>query len=128
MRRCRCIMAIMTTRLYFKFYLFALSMVVFTPQSNESSKFFGLVELSWPTEKLLNTLLLIPLSYFILRLYPQIRGLINLLICSISSILIELIQFAIPGRFPDFTDVFANALGVGLFLLTMRNKDSIHTE
>jgi glycopeptide antibiotics resistance protein len=118
----------MTTRLYFKFYLFALSIVVFTPQSNESSKFFGLVELSWPAEKLLNILLLIPLSYFILRLYPQIRDRLNLLICSVSSSLIEMIQFAIPGRFPDITDIIANTLGVGLLLLIMRNKDSIYTE
>ena len=125
---CRCIMEIMANRLSFKIYLVVLCVVVFTPQSNQSNDFLGLIELSWQVEKLLNLFLLFPLSYFIFKLYPQIRNLINLLICSISSSLIEMIQFAIPGRFPDITDIFANTLGVGLLLLIMRSRDSIHSE
>lgn len=121
----KCSMADMKTWLSFKFYLFTLSVVVFTPQSSKPNNFFGFIELSWEAEKLLNVLLLIPLGYFIFKLYPQTRNLKILIICSMSSALIETIQFAIPGRFPDITDVFANSLGVSLFLLKVRNRESI---
>ena len=118
----------MAVKFSFRIYLVALLLVVFTPQSNEANTFFGLFELSWQTEKLLNFFLLIPLSFFISKLHPRLKNSQNFLICLLTSILIEIIQFIIPGRFTDFTDVIMNTFGAVSLIFVMRKKVSIDDE
>lgn len=63
-----------------------------------------------------NFLLLVPTAFLMRRLWEQLlTRTIGIALFSLSCI-IELVQFQIPGRDPDWRDVTVNSLGAILFL------------
>lgn len=59
-----------------------------------------------------NAVMLSPLGLFLVCVFPRRRFLASLLICASASLVIELLQYALPiGRSADVDDVLLNALG-----------------
>lgn len=114
----------MPIKTLFSSYLISLSILVFTPRSQSSSKFLGLVEIPWIAEKFLNLFLLMPLFYFVYRIFPRINLFRILLFCSTISVFIELIQVFIPGRIPDIYDVLTNSLGALIIMIHIKKSES----
>ena len=65
-----------------------------------------------------------PLFYFVYRIFPRVNLFGNLLLCSIASVFIELIQVFIPGRIPDIYDVLTNSLGALLIMIYIKKGES----
>jgi glycopeptide antibiotics resistance protein len=56
--------------------------------------------------------LFVPLGWLLPMIWPQLRSLQRVVVAAAaSSIAIELVQFAIPGRSPTTDDVLLNTVG-----------------
>ena len=69
-----------------------------------------------------NVMLLVPTAVLLRLLYPTIQT--KWLVVAMTSLacLIELVQFAIPGRDPNILDVIANAGGAAVVCLLMAGR------
>jgi hypothetical protein len=85
------------------------------PEWQESSKYFGLCLLCNPgavPDAIKNTLLFLPLG--IALAFRSHRALPSVLFGALLSSAIEILQFVIPGRYPNLQDICTNTLGTFL--------------
>ena len=108
-------------------YLVALGFRVFTPRTEilpgtekltfgKSSTVHNIFYYEGSTQWLGNLVMLMPLAIFITVLLPKKKSQYALAICLVASIIIESIQFFIPGRVSDWKDVLAIALGAAAII------------
>jgi glycopeptide antibiotics resistance protein len=106
-------------------YLVALGFRVFTPRTEiligtdkptfgRSSTVHNFFYYEGSMQWLGNFVMLVPLAIFITIILPKMKSQYALVICLVTSIVIEFMQFFIPGRVSDWKDVLTNSLGAAL--------------
>jgi glycopeptide antibiotics resistance protein len=117
----------------FAVYLVALALIVFLPAA-QAGRFTGVV--GWMAllvartgipadaayvvlEFLANVALFVPFGALAAIALPRLRPMVVVALGFATSVVIELVQFAIPSRFPTVSDVIANTLGAALGCLVV---------
>ena len=105
-------------------YLVLLSLIVFTPATDDSSSLLFIFRFRGAIERILNIFLLVPLPFLLLRNFPNLRVINLILIGVLTPMLIEVVQRYIPGRFSDPIDFLINLSGylISLYLVIVFNK------
>ena len=105
-------------------YLVLLSLIVFTPATDDSSSLLFIFRFRGAFERILNIFLLVPLPFLLLRNFPNLRVINLILIGVLTPMLIEVVQRYIPGRFSDPIDFLINLSGylISLYLVIVFNK------
>jgi glycopeptide antibiotics resistance protein len=116
-------------------YLIFLAFFVFVPRSDlEDSSKAGWLDSNFPLMRLLhwivymsdelawllNFLMIIPLAILLGLIFQRWGSAKIILICSTTSLIIEITQRFIPGRVSDYRDVLLNSLGPAVWLLTRK--------
>ena len=109
-------------RFFFFTYLLSLAYAVFTPKEEFGNNWFKFLGDSYILESIVNLFLLIPLAYFLGRLFLGLSLVKKLMLIGSFSISIELIQVFIPGRVSDLKDFLLNTLGGYFFLLIQKMR------
>ena len=126
MAKGRCSLKIFQSKVLFTVYLIALGWVVLTPANPNSNGIFGFIQISGILERFLNLFLLVPMTIFLMKIFPKKSPRAIFAVCLLTSLTIELIQLRIPGRVSDPIDVLTNSTGAASTLMYSKKMAAIN--